>query len=490
MNSKMPKLLQDGVIILPSSKHYVLNEADYYKSSHQASNLTVKQIDSNTSSSYGFGSSLSSSKNSYDFSNSQRAAEAMKQRRSSSKTRDNSSFILLPPSPHSHSHHYNYQYNGEHNASGSRSKKHSKKSSTPTITVGETISSTKKIFSSDSHSHAINCPKFLSSIQQSLAGTFYDSQSRSGKQHFVAQSNQEASKRNRHAHSKTAFEELDILINTTSKNNNSNNNNNNNIHRFKSSDQLKSSKQTTPKQTVKKSGDNQSKSGDLLNELATSSSATQQLPVLIPLPMPQFEMPPPPPQLLSHVNNKKLGYSPDVPLLTMSFNDSVNETNETGKLARTRAADMMSSDDDPSNGREKNDSNKDVPNMLKPPRGQLKSNSSYNLFAKPSRSTNEKAHLYENSEPIPDSFYSKSYAAENKAAEDCVKQSVQTQTDKNYSQHVSKEEAADKDKYSKFVCDLSTSLNAYESGIYKSANIANQNISLPVNKFFCKILLM
>lgn len=96
----MPKLLQDGVLIMPqqqqqNSQQYFYNDADYYQQSN-VKNLIVKHIDQNLPYT-GYSSPIGH----YDYTQTMSNTESLRshrhRRRSSSKSRDNS---LIGTSPH------------------------------------------------------------------------------------------------------------------------------------------------------------------------------------------------------------------------------------------------------------------------------------------------------------------------------------------------------------------------------------------------------
>ncbi len=109
----MPKLLQDGVLIMPqNTQQYFYNENEYYQQSN-VKNLVVKHLDQNIS--YGYSSPIAH----YDYTQTLSNTEPLRnrRRRSSSKSRDNS---LVRSSPHRTR---QYNHREEYNNSQIRSKK-------------------------------------------------------------------------------------------------------------------------------------------------------------------------------------------------------------------------------------------------------------------------------------------------------------------------------------------------------------------------------
>lgn len=110
----MPKLLQDGVLVMPQkSQQYFYNDADYYQQSN-VENLVVKHPNQNVP--YGY----TSPNGHYDFNQTMSSTEPLRnrRRRSSSKSRDNS---LISTSPHRTR---QYNHREDYNNTQPRSKKH------------------------------------------------------------------------------------------------------------------------------------------------------------------------------------------------------------------------------------------------------------------------------------------------------------------------------------------------------------------------------
>ncbi len=298
------------------------------------------------------------------------------------------------------------------------------------INVGETITSNKKTFLSPPPSppkefepnktiHSLDCPNFLSSH---FPDYHYEQRSRASSREYHKQQHQH---NNRHpnAPTKSGFEELDYIINNARHN-----------HSHKSKSRRSRSRTEFPaplaisaassrcsEMSCRRASDLTSKSTNVLDDSSgfyvtgTSSfdnkkaETQQEIPVLVALPMPSFDMPAPP-QLFELQNQNSY---PSTELLLNQSHD-LNNNSLSEPVSKFPAVSERITD-------------------KKPPRCQMRSSSLNNILDDTDKSLNKAEHVYQNSLEIRDEcLFSKNLQDYTVGGDMSAQHTVETQTDKLY----------------------------------------------------------
>jgi len=301
------------------------------------------------------------------------------------------------------------------------------------IKVGETITSSKKTFLSPPPSspkefepnktiHSLDCPNFLSSH---FPDYHHEQRSRASSREYQKQQRQH---NNRHlnAPTKSGFEELDYIINNAR---------NNNSHKSKSRRSRSRTEFPAPlamsaassrcsEMSCRRASDLTSKSTNVLDDSSgfyvtgtssidnknndnTKAETEQEIPVLVALPMPSFDMPAPP-QLFELQNQNSY---PSTELLLNQSHDLDNMSEPVSKFPAVweRITDK------------------------KPPKCQMRSSSLNNILDDTDKSLNKAEHVYQNSLEIRDErLFSKNLQDYTVGGDVSAQNTVETQTDKLY----------------------------------------------------------